>query len=79
MNTPPSHAATSAALAATNTDPALIALFEDELAPLESDESHAISHEQFKRLAEIREDMAAIKKRINARLAELGHVPLYDA
>ena len=78
MNTPPSPTATSAALAATNTDLALIALFEDDLAPLESDEEHAISHEQFKRLAEIREDMASIKKRINARLTALGHVPLYD-
>lgn len=78
MTTSPSHAETSASLAATNTDSVLIALFEDDLAPLESDEEHAISHEQFKRLAEIREDMAAIKKRINARLAELGHVPLYD-
>jgi len=62
---------------ASLTDPELIRLFEEELAPLESDEAHVIGHEQFKRLAEIRDDMAAIKRRINARLAELGDAPLY--
>lgn len=78
MNAHPTAEETSASLAATNTDPVLIALFDDELAPLQSDEDHAIGHEQFKRLGEIRDDMAVIKRKINARLAELKLAPLYD-
>ena len=58
-------------------DPELSRLF-DELAPLESDEAHAIDHEQFKRLPEIRADMAALKHRINARCRTLGTAPFYD-
>lgn len=78
MNAPPTAEETSAAMAATNTDAELNRLFDEELAPLEEDEAHAIGHGQFKRLDEIRDDMADIKKRINARLAKLGLVPLYD-
>ena len=77
MNATPTAEETSAALAATNTDPELIRLFEDELAPLEEDEAHAIGHGQMKRLEEIRDDMAAIKSRINARLDQLALPHLY--
>lgn len=67
----------AASMEASRQDAELIRLFDDELAPLESDEEHAISHEQFKRLDDIRDDMTAVKRRIDARLAALGHAPLY--
>lgn len=78
MNAHPTAEETSASLAATNTDPVLITLFDDELAPLEEDEAAAIGSRQTPRLAEIRADMAVIKQKINARLAELKLAPLYD-
>ena len=68
----------NAAFTATNTDPELIRLFEDELAPLEEDEAAAIGSHRAEWLAEIRTGMAAIKSRINARLAELALPPLFE-
>lgn len=71
------HARAAASMNAIRHDAELIRLFDEELAPLESEEEHAISHEQFKRLDDIRDDMAEVKRRINARLKAIHHHPLY--
>lgn len=78
MNAFPTAEETSASMAATNTDPELIHLFEDELAPLEEDEAAAIGNHRTDWLADIRARMATIKTRINARLAELVLPPLFE-